>query len=73
MVARRLGASRPSALPRAFSAKMRKDVRPREARPVRLTARGRFVSREAASNRARNPGSRSEKRCTGMHPSDRGR
>ena len=32
----------------------KKDVRPHAARPVRLTARGRFVSREAASNRARN-------------------
>ena len=52
--ARALAASRPSALPRAFSAKMRRDVRPRTARPVRLTAWGRFVSREAASNRARN-------------------
>ena len=52
--ARALAASRPSALPRALSVKMRRDVRPRLTRPVRLTARGRFESREAASNRARN-------------------
>ena len=39
---------------REFSEEMRKDVRPRLARPVHLTARGRFVSREAASNRAHN-------------------
>ena len=38
---------------RAFSQKMRNGFRSRVARPVRLTARGRFVSREAASNRAR--------------------
>jgi len=45
------GASRGGAKRRATP--WTKGVRPRAARPVRFIARGRFVSREAASNRAR--------------------
>ena len=47
--------SRGGSKSRAFSEKMRKSVMSRAARPVFLTARGRFESREAASNRTRKP------------------